>query len=560
MASSLRLGSRASHLLAVAVATLLCGGVAVGQRAQTARAPDAIYHHGKVVTLDGASDIAEAFTVSGDRFVAVGQNASILALADKRTRVVDLGGATVIPGLTDSHDHLWNSAQFEFRGVDMIGVATLSEMQARLRAAVAQAKPGETVFTTLGWRVRPTPTRQDLDAVSAEIPIAVIGSRHASGVVNSAALKRLGISRANPNFKGVKVPVDKDGEPTGVQAGYPASLQLVDALLPQLSQKARDEMIRKAMAERNALGITSTRELALWPAGVAALQSMRREGKLTLRMAIGVEFPEQSETARHLAALPTVRRDDPWLFLDSAGEEPWTPGTLPLDQYSAILREERRRGWRAAPHVSADTARGTSYDDATDQTLAAYEAVSQEGSLIGQRWYLEHVSFATPTEMERMARLGVIVSVQDAGYEPPTTAPLPPERMAHQNPIRGFIDHKIVVIGGSDYTTPTADEREPNNPMIPFYFYVTRKTRSGAILTPSEKISRDEALRIFTVNAAYATFQEKAKGQIAPGMLADFVILNQDLMTVPDEKILATRPLATFVGGRRVYAAPGRSF
>ncbi len=178
----------------------------------------------------------------------------------------------------------------------------------------------------------------------------------------------------------------------------------------------------------------------------------------------------------------------------------------------------------------------------------------------GQRWYMEHVSFATPAEMERMARLGVIVSVQDAGYEPPAAAPLPPERMAHQNPIRGFIDHKIVVIGGSDYTSPDADEREPNNPMIPFYFYVTRKTKSGEILTPSEKISREEALRIFTVNPAYATFQEKIKGQIAAGMFADFVILNQDLMTVPDEKILATRPLATFIGGRKVFSAPGARY
>jgi predicted amidohydrolase YtcJ len=520
--------------------------------------PDAIYHHGKIVTVNGRSEVAEAFAVSGDRFVAIGRDTAILALAGTRTRVVDLGGATVIPGLADSHDHLWNSAKFEFRGVDMIGVTSLAQMQERLRAAVAKAKPGDTVFTTLGWSVRPAPTRADLDAVSTQIPVAVIGSRHASGVVNSAALQRLGISKANPFFQGVKVPVDKAGEPTGSPPGYPTSVGMMDALLPPLTPAAQDAMIKKGMAERNALGITSTRELAVWPQAVAGLQRMRREGKLTLRMALGLEFPQQAETAKHLAVLPPPRRDDAWLFLDSAGEEPWTPGTTSPADYTALVLEERRLGWRPAPHVSADLARGASYDDATDQTLAAYEAVDHDNPLSGQRWYIEHVPFATPAQIERMARLGLVVSAQYQGYE--GVGSMPPERMQLENPMRELLDHGIVVIAGSDYTSPTAEEHEPNNPMIPFYFYVTRRTHSGTTLSPTEKISREEALRVFTVNAARATFQEKVRGQIAPGMLADFVILNQDLMTVPDDEILTTRPLATFVGGRKVYAATGAAF
>jgi predicted amidohydrolase YtcJ len=192
--------------------------------------------------------------------------------------------------------------------------------------------------------------------------------------------------------------------------------------------------------------------------------------------------------------------------------------------------------------------------------LAAYEAVDREHKLNGKRWYIEHVPFATPDQIARMAKLGTVVSVQFQGYEPPSPAPLPPERMAEENPIRSLVDHKLVVIGGSDYTSPTAEEKAPNNPMIPFYFYVTRKTKAGALLAPDQKISREEALKIFTVNPAYATFQEKTKGRIKSGMLADFVILNQDLMTVPDDQILATKPEATFVGGREVYAASGASF
>ncbi|MCC7463543.1 MAG: amidohydrolase [Gammaproteobacteria bacterium] len=542
---------------ALLAALALQSGAAVGQPLQPVRIPDVIYHHGRIITMDGQSSVAEAFAVAGERFVAVGSNADVQALAGRRTRQVDLQGATVIPGLFDSHDHLWNSAKFEFRGVDMIGVRSLSEMQARLRSAVARAKAGETVFTTLGWRVTPAPTRQDLDAVSADVPIAVVSSRQGKGVVNSAALKRLGISKASPVFGGMPVPVGADGEPTGAPPGYPASLQMMEALLPPLTPAVEDMMVTKAMARRNALGITSTRELSIWPQAVQALQRMGREGKLTVRMALGVEYPEQLATSRYLARLPPAKRVDPWVFIDCAGEEPWPPGSASLQDFTAYVRAVRKLGWRVAPHVSSDNARGVTFDQATDQTLDAYETLDRDAPLKGQRWYMEHVQFATPQEIERMARLGVIASVQFQGYRPPVPAPLPPERMAHQNPLRRFIDHGVVLIGGSDYTSPTADDPEPNNPFAAFYFYVTRHTVSGASLTPSERISREEALRIFTVNPAYATFQEHEKGRIGAGMLADFVILNQDLMTVPDEKIRATRPWATFVGGRQVYAAPG---
>jgi predicted amidohydrolase YtcJ len=289
-----------------------------------AAAPDAIYRHGKVVTMDG-SHVAEAFAVRGDRFVAVGTDAEVTRLAGKATHVVDLDGATVIPGLTDAHDHLWNSAKFEFRGVDMIGVKSLAEMQARLRAAVAKAEPGQIMFTTMGWAIRPAPTRADLDAVSTTTPIMVLASRHATGMVNSAALAKLSISKANPMFQGAKVPVDKDGEPTGAPPDYPGSLAMADALLPALTPQVEETIVQKAMAERNALGITSTRELALWPQGVAALTRLRAAGKPTVRMALGLEFPDQAGTAQTLKSLPKPNRKDSWLFVDSIGEEPWTP-------------------------------------------------------------------------------------------------------------------------------------------------------------------------------------------------------------------------------------------
>jgi predicted amidohydrolase YtcJ len=203
--------------------------------------------------------------------------------------------------------------------------------------------------------------------------------------------------------------------------------------------------------------------------------------------------------------------------------------------------------------------RGTSADVAAEDALNAYEAANADSPILGKRWYLEHVPFATPAQMDRMATLGLIISTQDYGYTP-APATLPPDRMAHWNPIRGFLDHRLVVISGDDYNGPNPVDRTPNNPLIEFYYYVTRRNRAGQVLTPSERISRDEALRIMTVNPAYATFQESQRGSITPGLLADFVILNQDLMTVPEDRILATRPLATFVGGHKVFAALGGGY
>jgi predicted amidohydrolase YtcJ len=524
---------------------------------QQPRGPDTIYFNGKVVTVDAGFTVQQAFAVRGERFLAVGNDMAIRNLAEPATRLVDLGGATVIPGLVDSHDHLWNTAKYLHRGVDMVGVTSLVEMQTRLRAAVVRAAPDEVLHTTTGWTIQPLPTRRDLDQVSTEVPVIAIVSRRGVSIFNSAALARLGITKANPQFRGVKVPVDRDGEPTGAPPGYPNTFQMVDALLPPLLPAAQDAMVAKEMQQRNARGITSVRDLALMPDAVTALQRMRRENKLTVRMSLGIEFPDHSNTARHLASSPSPRYDDPWLNIESVSEEPWTPASMPPEPYKALAREYNRMGWRTAPHVNSDGQRGGTADAALDATLEAFEVADRDSPLDGKRWIVEHAPLATPAQMQRMRKLGLVVSVQDAGYRGPPAGQLTPEQLAHHNPIRSYLDQGLIVVGGSDYAGPTVLEHDPSNLFIPFHYYVSRKTDRGDVNTTAERISREQALRMFTVNGAYATFQEKIKGQIAAGMLADFVILNQDVMTVPEERIPDTLPLATFVGGRKVYSAPG---
>lgn len=535
--------------------------VATGVFGQASSSPDAIYYNGKVVTVDSTFRVAQAFAVKDDKFVAVGTTAEIKRLAGKRTHQVDLKRATVIPGLSDNHDHLWDATKYLRLGVDMIGVTSLVEMQSRLRAALATTRPGEVVFTTTGWALRPAPTRKDIDAVSADVPIVVVGSRRGTGILNSAAFKLAGITKENPTYEGVKVRTDDSGELLGNPLPYPQAILLMDKLLPPWTPAAQEEMITQGMRERNALGITSIRELQVWPEAVASYYRLWRQAKLTLRVALGIEFSDQANTQQHLQELGVgVPFGDHWLRMDSVGEEPWTPGTMAAKPWTDLALAMNRFGWRPAPHVFADPARGTGPDEAANNTLDAYEAANRESSIKNKRWYLEHVPFATPAQMERMAKLGVIVSVQDTGFNSGFPIQLPKERFEHENPVRGFLDHKLIVIGGSDYGGPNPIEREPNNPMILFYFYVTRKSRSGEIVGADEKISREDALRLFTVNPAFATFEEKVKGAIAAGMLADFVVLNQDILTVPDEKLLETHPLATFIGGKIVYAAENTNF
>jgi hypothetical protein len=252
---------------------------------------------------------------------------------------------------------------------------------------------------------------------------------------------------------------------------------------------------------------------------------------------------------------------DHWLRLDSIGEEPYAPKT-PLKQFTEIAIAVNRLGWRFAPHVNGGPA-GFSADEVLNNTLLAYEAADRDRSIRDRRWVVEHIPFATPEQLDRLAKLGVVVSLQAAGYNGGYEAAVRAvgkERAERQTPIRDMLDRHMIVCAGSDFGGPDPGEALPNNPFKFFYYYVTRKTKDGMLLGPEEKISRAEALRLFTVNSAYTTFEEKVKGSIEAGKLADFVVLSQDIMTVPDDQILATRAVATYVGGHKVFAAEGTNF
>jgi predicted amidohydrolase YtcJ len=519
------------------VCVLVASVVTPGQREFAT--PDAIFINGKVVTVDAPFSIQQAFAIQADRFVAVGTNERVRALAKRSTRVVDLHGRTVIPGLADNHDHLYDSARIMRRGLSLDGVTSTAEALDRIRRGLA-ARDGEVVLTTVLRLPGATLSIQELDAISTTVPIVVPRNR-LSAWLNTAALRRAGVTRESPVFRGVPMPTDGRGNLTG-QTPLPLlpTIALLESIVPAMTDEEEERLLQAVIRERHAVGLTSIRDLNLYPRAMRAYMRLRRKGALTLRVSMGLAVWDDIKIEEALAEWglgPTF--GDEWLRVDSIGEM-LSPIAARSQVFTNVALTANRYGWRLSPGVH-----GGSRD--LDVALDAFEAADRERTIVGRRWVLEHVPVATGAQLDRIARLGVVASVQYLGY---AGGPSDERDAGLAPPVRSLIDRGIIVSAGSDFQNgPTSSD----NPFIPIYFYVTRKTSSGQIVDPSQKISRAEALRVSTYNYAYETFEEKLKGSIEPGKLADFLILSDDVLTVPEGKILSIRPLATYVGGRQVY-------
>jgi predicted amidohydrolase YtcJ len=502
---------------------------------------------------------------------AVGTTSEVRALAGPNTQSIDLRGHAVIPGLIDNHNHQYHVALLR-RGVDVEGVASLAEMLERLRRASAAAPPGAAVFTTAGWDPaafpeKRAPSRKELDAIAADRPIVVYASRGRVHV-NSAALRVIGATRDTAIVAKVTVGKDPSGEPDGILSGSPANvLNLTARIVPPPTLDEKKALIAEIQAEQHAMGLTGIRELQVHPDVMRAYFELWREHALTMRVSVGLELNAGEEGALEQMLGPWgvgPGFGDEWLRIDGIAE--YNPGEqlrspyadrdgkdigelrLPEEQFRRAILTMNRYGWRPAIHITGDRT--------LDLVLDAYEAADRERSIRDRRWIVEHIPLVHKDQMQRMKRLGIVVSAQFQPYRGSANMVrrYGRERAERALPMRELLDEGLVVSGGSDW--PGA----PNNPFVNIYFYVTRKTLEHGIIGANQKITRQEALRVETINNAYLTFDEQLKGSIEPGKLADFVILSDDLLTVPEDRILEIRPLATYVGGRRVYSRPGGGF
>ena len=554
------------------VVAALVAALAAGCASAPSNPPDVVLYNGKVVTVDPQFSIAQAVAIRGERFVLVGTNDEVRRSAGPATRAIDLGGRTVIPGLMDGHLHNAGGGP----GVDLSRVRSVDELFAAVAARVRTAAPGELIVSNSDWHEaqlheKRLPHLKELDRIAPQNPVVLVRGGH-EYIINSAAAQRWNITRSTPNPPGGEIGREPDGGLNG---------ELVDTArnLVQLPPPAKltPEAIERQMRLLNTVGLTGIRIPGSFQFGGDQLaayrmfQQLKQEGRLTMRVNYLMRIFDFSsvERVKALIASWNVRPDegDEWLriggmktLVDGGFEgghmrepyaEPYGRGgkfkgieVVPRTQYVPVVLELNRLGWRVATHAVGDAA--------VDQVLDAYEAADRERSIKDQRWTIEHWFIAAPDQFPRARALGLAISAQDHLYlaAPSMAKYWGRERAERVTPMRTFLDEGFLVAGGTD--SPVI----PYNPFWSIYHFITRDTISDGVYGPQERITREEALRVYTINNARLTFEESLKGSLEPGKLADLVVLSADYLTVPEKAIESLKPVATMVGGRFVYTDP----
>jgi predicted amidohydrolase YtcJ len=505
---------------------------------------------------------AQAIAVVAGKIIAVGSNADIQKLKGPKTEVVDLGGHFAMPGFNDAHVHL-GSGGFEKLNVNLVGATSLAEMKDRITARVKKAAPGEWIVGrgwdhTL-WAVQQTPTRADIDAVTGDHPAIFNRVDGHIAIANSAALKAAGITGTTADPHGGKIDRDEKGEPTGILRE--TAMGLVDAKIPVPSAAQRRRAAELALQDAAQHGITSAQDNSDWE-DFLTYEQLEKEGKLTLRIAEWLPFDAPVE--KLIAARAHHSADDPMLhttmlkgFMDGSlgsrtaamlapyDDDPKNAG-IPRYEQDALNKlavERAKAGFQIGFHAIGD--RGAR------MALEAFALSEQQTGKRDFRFRIEHAQVVAPEDYKKFKDLGVIASMQpnhlltDMNW---AVSHIGTERAQYSYAWKKFLDDGVVLAFGTDYPV------EPITPFRGIYCAVTRKNEAGTKeYFAEQKISIQQAIAAYTTGAAYAEFAEKSKGLLNPGMLADFVVLDRDIIRVAPEEILKTKVLRTVVGGKTVY-------
>jgi predicted amidohydrolase YtcJ len=556
------------HVTSVFLAFLL-----VACSAGRSTAPDGadlVLYNGKVITVDSNFSLARSIAIRGDRIVAVGED--VRSLAGPSTKQIDLGGRTVIPGLMDGHLHNAGGGP----GVALAGVRTIEDLLAAVEARAKAAPPGEIIVSNSDWheaqlKEKRLPHRRELDRVAPRNPVVLVRGGH-EFILNQAALDHWNISRATKSPPGGEIGHDADGELNGELVDTARSL----VKLPP-PPKLTPEGIAAQMRLLNSVGLTSVRIPGSFQFGgdivspYRMFQELKAKGQLTMRVNYLMRIFDFSSVEKVKATIASwgIKPDegDEWLriggmktLVDGGFEgghmrepyaEPFGRGgkfkgieVVPPRLYVPVVQELNRQGWRVATHAVGDAA--------VDEVLDAYEAADKERSIKDKRWTIEHLFIGRPDHYPRIRALGVVVSAQDHLYlaAPSMAKYWGRERAEQVTPVRTFLDERLLVAAGTD--SPVI----PYNPFWSMYHFITRDTISDGVYGANQRITREEALRLYTINNARLTFEENIKGSIEAGKLADLVILSADFLTVPEREIQSIKPVATMVGGKFVFGAP----
>ena len=533
---------------------------------QTKIAPDHVYLNGKVWTADDGKPVAQAFATRGERIVAVGSSEEIRALAGPESAVTDLKGRLVVPGFNDAH---WHFASL--KDVELDDLTSLEAIQKRI-ADYAKSHPEEIWITGRGWGydVFPdrVPHRKYLDAILPDRPVFLWERDGHMGLANSKALALAGITRDTKDPADGRIEHDTKSELTGeLKEG---AVSLVTKQMPKATAEQSYDSLKRLLAKASSYGITSLQEVSagLGPAEMAAFERVLGEGQLSVRFYVSVPLAKNA-TTEQLAEFKRLRDTYRGPVLKFGSAKGMLDGTV--DAGTAVMYEPYTNGVTGIPFWTQDELNRavTLYDreglqvmlhaigdKAIHMALDAYEYASKANGTSGKRHRVEHIEVPLLADFARFKKLGVVASTQALFANPDATTLtnyavlLGPARASRANAFKLFDDAGAVQAFGSDHPVFSMEV------LRGIYCAVARKTPEGTPpggWYPENRITVEAALRHFTRDGAYASFDEKEKGTLTPGKLADFVVLSDDIVSAPPEQILKTKILLTVMGGRETY-------
>ncbi len=538
-------------------------------------AAETVFKNAKIATVDGRSSVVQAMAIRSGRFVAVGSNADVDAFVGPNTKLVDLGGRTVIPALSDAHMHSEGGGP----GIDLSLVRNISQLLAAVNAAAKTAKPGDVLVSNLDWHEaqlteQRLPLATELETAAPGVPVVLVRGGH-DYILNTTALNKWGIDKNTPVPPGGAITKDANGELTGELVD--TAKQLVT--LPPPPPTAASDFLR-TQKKLNAYGIVNVRVPGFYRGGdmfsdYKLLKQLRDSKQLTLRYSVLLNgFAADLASFQQRVAAEGIKplEGDDYLRLwgvktgvDGGFEgahmskpylEPYGKGgtfygltTVPAARYNAFVSGVNKMGFRVATHAVGDAA--------VDQVLDAYELANAEKDLTGAGWAIEHAFVTRPEQYPRIKKLNTALSIQDHLY---LVAPILKnywgiDRASQVTPVKTYLDQGFLLAGGTD--SPVI----PFNPFWAMYHFLTRDTISAGVYGANQQVpNRDQVLRMFTINYAKLTDEQASKGSIEKGKWADFVVLSADYLTIPDKQVESLKALATYVEGAPVYRDPSVSF
>jgi predicted amidohydrolase YtcJ len=536
-------------------------------RAGPAAGPADLVVYGRVWT-GAAEPWAGAVAITGDTISAVGDSAEIAALAGPETKVLANGQAMVTPGFMDGHLHFLDGG-FQLASVDLRPADAKAEFIERVAAFVSERKPGEWIvggdWDHERWPGTPLPRKDWIDSVTPDNPVLLYRLDGHMGLANSAALRLAGVTKETKDIPGGVIVRDpKTGEPTGVLKDE--AMGPVQAVIPEPTDEQRDAALRRALEHAASHGVTAFAHVSVPLAELGAYLRAKRAGTLTARAALYFPIESWKQVADSVERLG---RGDDWVWI--GGVKGYMDGSLgsttaffyqPYDDdpsTSGILTtsEDSMRAWiGAADSAGLQVVVHAIGERANGLLLQIFDSVSRAHGTRDRRFRVEHAQHLRREDIERFADLGVVASMQpyhaiDDGRW--AEKRIGPERIKTTYAFRSLLDDDAVLAFGSDWTVA------PIEPLLGIYAAVTRRTIDGKNprgWVPEEKITVEEALRAYTAGNAYGVFAEDRRGRIAPGYLADLVLLDRDLTRVPPEELDQAAVKATIVGGRVVYSKP----